>query len=349
MQEQTDLIVANPVYDQAAVSYPGSKPVSLFFNHALSRIVFSGILLDPESAASGISVKSITLSGLYHSGAVDLGVSTPAWSVDPAATASYTLSTDGGELAATPLSATAATLTTDIGFLFLMPQSLTRDNGPEPTMEVTLVEEGAEDVHTSLLFSPTEWLPGKSYNYRVVVDGDDVRLVLVDVEDLSLTDWRVEVMIEPVPLTADADKDLKRLYSALASLGHLNMNEGGDIPSPDPCNYFSIYLMHNLAHDITIDMNGYESMFTDGEYVIFDAKKVLGAWGAGSGGAPWAFTVNFDPAYWTLEPARQNVANPLDATSGATATDTTSPALTNSITTYGSVIVRRNSTPSPNP
>lgn len=346
VKDQVDFVITKPAYNQMGANYAGSKPVTLFFNHSLSRIVFSGIMTNPLDTKD-VYIKSVELDGLYCIGSVDLGDETTVWDVDQTVTDGYTL-TAGEELADIPLSSTATKLTTDDGYLFLMPQMLTHIDGPAPSMTVTIEEGGADKVHTSTISSPSEWLPGKSYNYQLVVDGGDLRLVLVSVDDLTLTDWNVEVMIQPVPLSNNRSNDEKRLYSALSALGHLNMNEDNNIPPPDDCKHFSIYLMNSITHDITISMDGYERMFTDGEYVMFDGRKIVGPWGTNSGtGTGYVFTVNFNPVYWTLEPALQNVSNPVDASTGATATATTTPRVTNSITTYGSVIVRRNSTPPP--
>ncbi len=336
---QTDLVVAKPIFDQTGAGYSGSKPVPLIFGHALCRIVISGVLLN--GTGRSVSVKSVTLGGLYHTGSIDLGARTLAWNVDDTSTTSYTL-TAGSELADVPLSATAANLTTATGYMFLVPQTLERAAGLDPTMQVTLTEQGAETVYPSLVFSPAEWLPGKSYNYQLVVDGDQVRLVLVSVDDLALTDWNVKVMIQPVPLAGNTQNDQNRLYSALSALGHLNLNEDNNVPPPTACNYFAIYLMNDMRSNLVVSMNGYERMFTEGENVIFDGRKIVGAWTPGV-----TFTLQYDPTYWTLEPALQNVTDPVDASTGATATASSTPALSATISTYGSVIVKRNATPAP--
>ena len=347
VKEQVDFTIARPVYNQQAGSYSGSQPVTLFFNHALSRIVLSAQMVNND-VERDIVVKSVKLNNLYYSGTADLGAATTTWSVDQTKMTGYTLSTAGGELNEVVLQYPVTNLTTEDGYLFLMPQTLVRTSGLAPSMDVTLDMEGEEDVIEVPISNPEEWLPGKSYNYQLVIDGYDVKLVLVSVEDLTLTDWDVAVMIQPVPLTTNERIDQRRLHSAIESLGHLNLNEDMNTPASDDCKYFSVYLMNSVTHDITIDLTGYEAVFTEGEYLIFDGRKIVGNWETDLGtGKGYVFTVNFDTRYWTLSDALQNVADPTDASTGATASATTTPAVTNSITTYGSVIVQRTATPVP--
>ena len=60
--DQTDFVVANAIYDQAGMSYSDGNAVHLNFEHALSRITFSGMLADDDTRT--IRVKQIVLDGL---------------------------------------------------------------------------------------------------------------------------------------------------------------------------------------------------------------------------------------------------------------------------------------------
>ncbi len=320
-------MIAAPVYDRTASDYPMGQAVNLMFGHALSRISLSGVKV--EAPGHSIKVKSVRFDGIYSAGTADLGASVPTWDVDETSAASYLLSVEDGELADVPLLSTSTKLTTEAGYMFLMPQSLARGAGQEVKMVVTLDMNGVEETQTTTVFHPAEWLAGRSYSYELVVEGNSVELVLVATEELALTDWDVRVMIQAVPLGSDDVIDANRLVSAIDGFGYLNNDN--QVPSPDACKHFAIYLMNDILHDITIDMARFEGMFTAGENVIFDGKKIVNSWTPGS-----IFSVTFDDAKWRLAPSRQNVDDPLDASSGATITNPSS-----SITTYGTVMLTK--------
>ncbi len=303
VREQQDLMIASPVYDKTILDYPDGRAVNLMFNHVLSRIVLSGSKV--SAAGQNIKVKSVRFDGLYSAGTAGLGTATPAWNVDETATASYSLSIEDGELADVVLLSTSTDLMTEAGLLFLMPQSLERAAGLEVMMEVTLDIDGVERIELIEVSYPTEWLAGKSYNYQLVIEGDRVDLVLVSIDDMTLTEWGVDKMIQSVPLSDNRATDERRLYSALDGLGYLNLDVDNNNPSPETCNYFVLYLMNNVSHDVTLNMNGYEDMFTSGEYVVFHGEKLLESWTPGC-----TFRVDYDITLWSLESASNSLSAP---------------------------------------
>ncbi|MDR2891165.1 MAG: fimbrillin family protein, partial [Alistipes sp.] len=222
--DQTDLVFAHPVYDRTGSTYSAGRPLTLNFGHALSRIVFTGIILNESgSDPRTVKVTGITLDGLYDSGTADLDVPIE-WTLSGTASASYSLSRGEGELVDVALSTAApVSLIPSDGYLFLVPQSLERAAGAEPTMSVTLEISDQEGLNPQTivaparsLFSPSEWLAGKSYEYRVIVDGDDVRIVGAAMADLTLEPWKVSVYINPVVMVqGNPDKNAAKFGAAI--------------------------------------------------------------------------------------------------------------------------------------
>ena len=313
VKDQQDLLVANPVYNQTGPMYSYANPVTLMFSHALSRIVFSGMIMD-QTDTRAIKVKKIVINGIYSKASRTLA-SPAEWDVDESVIANYTLQISGaeGELQDVTLAAdpNPKDITSDNGYLFLLPQKIARESA-DPTMDVTLEIDGVEVTYSSVLFSPDEWFPGKSYNYQLIVDGNDLKIIMVDT-DIELDDWNISIMIQPVPLGLDSLKNHNRINSALKALVHLNIEGGaGNIQSlVDSCDYYAIYLKDNINHDITINMDSavYLNGFTEGETVIFDAKKIVNEWGSDEvSGDNYTFRILFDDANWAI----QNAAQPYD-------------------------------------
>ena len=293
-RDQTDLLIAAPLYDRLGPSYSYGQPVAIRFGHALSRIVFSGVVLNEANHVDGdghpvarhIEVKSIRLGGLYYKGSAALD-GPVSWSVGTAAadTAGYTVSTQprGGLRDDVALSAVSQPLTADSGDLFLMPQMLVRVSAPEPTMAVTLEIDGRPVAYPPQpLFSLERWQPGRTYRYHIIVDGDDLRIVGIATGDLTLDPWDVEVAIQPVPMQNDSAKNATKLHMAVKALELLSrtgfQQAIPDSPSsPLPCYRYAVYLANEIVHDMTVELSGYGD-FKVGDILMFDAKKLVTGW-----------------------------------------------------------------------
>ncbi|MDR2891262.1 MAG: hypothetical protein LBV18_06715, partial [Alistipes sp.] len=114
-------------------------------------------------------------------------------------------------------------------------------------------------------------------------------------------------------------------------------------PDGPRCNYFALYFDGAIDQDIAIDMDEYPG-FSVGDVVMFDAKKLVSAWGydevPGEMGN-YTLAVDYDPAVWRLVAAAQPAPDPwsdplLDAVSGPT---TQTPAA--QIRNRGSVILEK--------
>lgn len=300
VQNQRDLLISTPVYDQQGILYSYAKPVNILFNHVLSRIVFSGLLLNDDQSKE-IKVKSITLKGLYNKGAAALSMPV-SWDVDETSTGNYELTIARNNLNNVALSSISKNISSESGQLFLMPQTIARAQESEPTVDVVLSIDGSDYSYSRQLFSPDEWLPGKSYNYQIIIDGDEFEIILIS-GDLDLEDWLVNIVIQPVPLTVNTIRDHNRLISAMESLAFLSEYDGS--PSVLPCKYFALYLKNDVNHDLTVNMADYTAAFDPGEQVIFDAEKLINTWYADGSSTKYKFEVEFDPDYWELRPSRQ--------------------------------------------
>ncbi len=344
IKTQSDLLIAAPLYDQTGPTYSYGQPVNLTFNHALSKIYFSGLLVNNDTRE--IYVKKVVLSGLYNTGKTAL---TPiSWDVNTAATTNYTAQTATGELKDIPLQYnTPLTLTSDNGYLFLMPQSLlredvTKDATMTVTLQVTETVNGVEHVstinHTSPLFTPDGWQVGKSYNYQVVVDGDDIRVIVID-SDITLEPWDVYLMIQPVPLLGDLDKDLARMNSGLSAFVYLNKTSvSTDLV--EGVYHFGLYLKNDMREDITFPLSpAYDNGFTEGEQVMFDAKKMIDVWGKDTGGNYYTLKITYDNTKWKLMPSAQPVNTGSGGVDVWTHPTTQNPS--NQINNKGSIILER--------
>lgn len=371
---QTDLLIAHPVYSQVGASYSGGADVGIRLEHALSRIVFSGMLTGEDTRE--ITIKSIVIDGLYDSGSAALDASNIVWTIDGEPTASYTVEanteeetvpepTKKPELTSEILTTTSKFVTTDDGYLFLMPQSLVRDAGRGATMTVTLAIDGvAVEYPPTALFSPARWEPGKTYNYQIIVDGNDLRIVVIDM-GASLDNWKINVYVNPVMLIPDAnahEKNEIKIDAAMKTLQLLS-DQGCPVPSLYKSNYFAIYFSGIVSHDITVDMDLYDG-FAEGDVVMLDAKKLVTIWeydkekydagGNGNDQKEWNFTlkVDYDSSKWELMDAMQPSPNPwsdpcypeVDATSGPTTNDNSGHTKRADIQNKGSIILRKKET-----
>lgn len=337
---QFDMVAATALYDQIGAAYSGEKPVILSFKHMLARISFSGIILNEEAGTRReVSFKSIVLKNLYGSGRTVIDGSNIDWELTGLSNIAYTL-TAGGFLKDEPVSGTATSITADDHYLFLLPQQLARAEGADPvTMDVVFevsewVDEhghdhAGEESYTSLVFSPGAWEAGRSYNYQLVLDGSELRLIEIDT-DTTLDPWSIGEMVQPVPLVilnpGEEDpnilneahaKDIARIKSALSGFVYLKKNDnlGNDLINQNK--YFAIYIKNAINHDIVIDMRGdndFNAAFDEGDEILFDIKKLVGLdeWGHEEGVADYpdgkrnyTFQVLLDEAYWDLRDAFQ--------------------------------------------
>jgi len=165
--EQKDLLIANQILD--CITH---DPVNMVFDHALSRIRFSA-LKDP-AITEEIRITGIELQNIYSSGTTTL--QTPVvWDVNAASAKDFLLTSSlGGGLKDIPLTGAEQLITADNGELFMMPQDLDR-GAAVPNLVVTFATSsgtsfGIARSYTLSGFPTDEWLPGKTYNYQLVID-----------------------------------------------------------------------------------------------------------------------------------------------------------------------------------
>lgn len=175
---QKDLMIAAPVLDAT-----GPNPVNEVFHHALSRITFSACKADLMPGE--VKITTIGLKNIRYRGSTTL--QTPvSWAVD---THTYNYALFDDLLLDVTLGAganAAQNVTAPNGAMFLMPQEL---NGSEEII-VLFTAEGMELSWSGTIPAPAAWLPGKSYNYRLLIDGDMVVIVCGQLEPLEDgSDW----------------------------------------------------------------------------------------------------------------------------------------------------------------
>lgn len=333
--QQSDLLIAARVTDQSGSNYGGQSTVGISFDHALSQIKFSALL--SGEFEQEVKITQIVFRNIYHKG--EAALETPvSWTVDTSTTKSYTLTTANG-LSTNALSSVSQGISNANGLLFLLPQTIERATDL-PEMEVTLTVDGVAVSYVVPVFSTAAWLPGRSYNYQLIVFRDSLQVIMTDSET-TLTDWNLSIMIQPVPLSTNQTLNMLRINTALHSLGNLNTG-GVDDLDIDKCNYFALYLRNNVTDDITVDMTDYSRYFTEGKQVIFDAEKIVENWGKGENGKNYTFKIENYEDYWTLGDARQPSGDDLDGTTSAT---TATPK--DYIRNKGSIILIRNNVPAP--
>lgn len=172
---QKDLMIATQQIDRTS----SPNPVNMVFNHALSRIKFSA-LKSSDWNDKEIIIESVELKNICYKGTVSL--QTPiSWAVDNVNKRNFTVSTGNG-LLSTSLDVQATELTTSDGMLFLMPQTIPSD----ALMIVRYTIDGNAIMwQGSIPSSPGAWLPGKSYNYKLLIDGELVMIICADLESVT--------------------------------------------------------------------------------------------------------------------------------------------------------------------
>jgi hypothetical protein len=265
---QIDLLVAREMFDLV-----GPNPVNVVFDHALSRIRFSALKY-PDFDGK-VVITSIKLTNLYFKGATLF--CPPAWNVDNSSVTDYTVSVSSGTLENLPLTTSEQYISSSTGTLFLMPQTLIRASGT-PQMIVTFTVGDQEMSFTCPLSLPDEWVTGKPYTYQLLIDGETVRVIVIDT-DVWLTDWEHERVMQTVVLGINQNKNTGALYAAVRSFNTLIGN--GD---HNDCSLFTIYAANNLTHSLTIDMSDpgvIVNNFDAGTTLVFDFETILGSWGSG--------------------------------------------------------------------
>jgi hypothetical protein len=152
----------------------GPAPVDEQFSHALSQIRFSAAKVGYMT--NNVIINSIEVSSVKYSGSTPLQLPV-VWAVNPT-TRSYALSIGNGLLSSTSLTATMQEILTAGQAMFMMPQTL--DAAAQIT--VSFSRDNLNLNWTAPLPAPVVWLPGKSYNYQIVVDGDMVMVMCAQLE-----------------------------------------------------------------------------------------------------------------------------------------------------------------------
>lgn len=312
---QVDYLIAKPLLNQTAPTYANDTPVNVRFEHALARIVFSGIVLNmPEGRE--IKIRDITLAGLYSAGSTRITTDPVQWTVSGQPAATYTV-TVGSGLEDVALSEASQFVSSANGNLFLMPQSLVREPNVEPTMKVTIEIDGNPiEYPAAPLFSPDAWQSGKTYNYHVVVDGESLHIIGVEIGVIA-NPWEIAEYINPVMMVAKKDElNRRKIDAAMKSLEQLSHTTYPITSSK----YFALYISGAMDMEVTIDMKKYPS-FKEGDVVMIDAKKLVTRWDSpelSAGGAPhqgtatannYKLEVKYNDDYWKLSAAAQPYPN----------------------------------------
>ncbi|MDR1881158.1 MAG: fimbrillin family protein [Prevotella sp.] len=158
--------------------------VNFAFDHLLSRIGFMA-RLDEEYADATVQVTSIKIK--YIGGKVaNTGVYTfntdntasTIWSLTAATASSMTTSDTGDRITESALTLTTANQRANDAdkYLMLLPQTVqTGDVKAEVTWTVTTTNPVATETNTKTLDLPAQvWLPGKRYDYKLVISLTDV-------------------------------------------------------------------------------------------------------------------------------------------------------------------------------
>lgn len=320
--QQKDLQIAAPVYDQFGMDHPDGKPVSLFFNHALSLVHFTA-RIDGEMTQT-VKVRKIELRNLYYQGSTTLEIPV-AWNLVTSATHNYALSIGSG-LNDLALTTSTQGITAPNGSLFLMPQTLRA----EVELAVTLDVDGGTVSYAGPIPAPEAWIPGKAYEYQIIIDHDAIKVIVID-SDITLAPMNRSATTQSVILSDDTPTDMTNIYGTISQFDTLNSN--GMVAG---CNYFGLYGTYDVKHDITIDFNDAAlGSFTNTQYLIFDFKKTVGVWGHSGEDYTTNYTVKVTnyAANWELVPSYQT---PIDASTGAT-TQTPSDEIRNK----GTIMLKR--------
>ncbi len=112
---QYDLLAADPLYNLL----PQSAPVVFRFRHLLAQVNFAAQLVAAAPSGAALYLDRIELQGLR-----DRGRYRTRWTLDDPHTATYTLTTSGGDLVTSALTQSVAPLTTTSGTLLILPQRI---------------------------------------------------------------------------------------------------------------------------------------------------------------------------------------------------------------------------------
>lgn len=186
--QQADFCIATPVlnatYDapNGGASTPAAEAdkgkVPLAFAHAMTKIRFSASYTTSSSySGDDISawVESIELTGVVGSGKVQLAQDGKyAWSENTGTSGNYKLTLAEGALTNMPLSTTASLLSTEIGALCLIPQTI-----PAGAQFKVVIRTAGETEVCSCdipLTEGYEWKAGASLNYNPTITDIDSKL-----------------------------------------------------------------------------------------------------------------------------------------------------------------------------
>ena len=201
--EQTDLLMAVAQINKRDSS---TTDVLLPMRHALTRIVFSARLQHaPLTTISDIKITEIELSGLHNSGSKTTLDAAEPWS-SLSGSANYILSnTADGGLKDIPLKHTELqNLTTNIGSLYLMPQSTPTDAKLKITYTISYNNSTTDpDITTQTLDLPDildELTKGEALRFLITVPNTaKPEPFLVEVIHTDWSDQEVEVDIDKDP------------------------------------------------------------------------------------------------------------------------------------------------------
>ncbi len=335
---QKDFLIASAQYNQFGPYYTNNRKVSLFFNHALSQIRFAAIV---DGAVEGtVKITKIELRNIYSSGETTLNVisSSPvAWTPDNTSATDYSVEISKGLLDVALNNIEVKEISTYNGRMFMIPQTVDRILN-KPEMAVTLSIGGVEMTHTTSLFSPAVWVPGRAYTYQILVDGSSIRVVTIDT-DMSIEPLSMSSTTQSITLSSNQVTDERLFREGITFLN--DINRSGIV---EGCTYFGIYAAYNLNHDIVIDMSSPEvniDAFSKGQCLIIDFKKTIGTWGrdADNGDVRWKVSVvGYDPLDWELIDSFQTGP---DALSGATSNIEGGIYPSNIMYNRGTVILRK--------
>lgn len=156
VEDQPDLLVATSSNYNLNRSANGNSAVDMQLTHALTCVGFKAI-------GNGESISSIKISGIVGKGSIALGQSSIAWNIDPTDTTYVFQAGVNGE----PLDDIPSSVLSDVGYLMMLPQTLT-----EHAKLVITVEAGDtsyEQTFSLNLPGNEEWQAGQFIEYQLAV------------------------------------------------------------------------------------------------------------------------------------------------------------------------------------
>ncbi len=199
---QADLLLSRPLIDETKAGLTGDKKTLIPFQHSLSCVMFNASVARKD--ANKVSVDKIELCGLYNKATCSYVPPTPPsgeyaleWMLEPdAVLEDYTLSVDNGALKDIDIkkivygTSPKTSISTDVGYLMLIPQQLL----PDVLLKIT-VTFGSPARTLVMVKKLSTVIPefeiNKKYALEICVNVGDIRL------ECTVSDWKDKTVTVP--------------------------------------------------------------------------------------------------------------------------------------------------------